>query len=139
MKWPEIFFATFGGLRGAVSLILAQVVVTEQNPNADSGDRKVTAQVSQCAMLPRSWFTTLLESPCLKEMHARRRAARVAAKIASQSACQDLSLPGSQAFSLYRCSVSRRCRRGRTNAGCAQLLVLKLAFPCSLTAQVLHL
>ena len=46
MTWGEITFTTFGGLRGAVSLILAQVVVTEQSPNSDLRNRKVTAQVS---------------------------------------------------------------------------------------------
>ena len=45
MSWDEITFATFGGLRGAVSLILAQVVVTEQAPHSDLQNRKVTAQV----------------------------------------------------------------------------------------------
>lgn len=46
MSWAEIVFATIGGLRGAVSLILAQVVVTEQNPDPSMQDRKVTAEVS---------------------------------------------------------------------------------------------
>ncbi len=46
MTWGEITFTTFGGLRGAVSLILAQVVVTEQSPKSDLQNRKVTAQVS---------------------------------------------------------------------------------------------
>ena len=45
MSWPEIFFTTFGGLRGAVSLILAQAVVTEQAPNPTLQNQKVTAQV----------------------------------------------------------------------------------------------
>lgn len=45
MSWAEIVFATIGGLRGAVSLILAQVVVTEQNPDPSMQDRKVTAEV----------------------------------------------------------------------------------------------
>jgi len=44
MTWNEITFTTFGGLRGAVSLILAQVVVTEQAPHSDLQNRKVTAQ-----------------------------------------------------------------------------------------------
>lgn len=47
MTWNEITFATFGGLRGAVSLILAQVVVTEQAPHSDLQNRKVTAQVEK--------------------------------------------------------------------------------------------
>lgn len=41
----EILFATIGGLRGAVSLILTQVVVTEQNPDPTLANRKVTAEV----------------------------------------------------------------------------------------------
>lgn len=43
LELPSILFATFGGLRGAVSLILAQMVVTEQDTGKEN--RKVTAQV----------------------------------------------------------------------------------------------
>ena len=46
MSWQEIIFTTFGGLRGAVSLILAQAVVTEQAPNPTLQNQKVTAQVN---------------------------------------------------------------------------------------------
>ena len=52
MDWREIVFTTFGGLRGAVSLILAQAVVTEQAPNPTLQNQKVTAQVSTAW---RSW------------------------------------------------------------------------------------
>jgi hypothetical protein len=49
MSLAEIVFATIGGLRGAVSLILAQVVVTEQNPDPTLESRKVTAEVPTLA------------------------------------------------------------------------------------------
>ncbi len=45
MTMSEILFATIGGLRGAVSLILTQVVVTEQNPDPTLANRAVTAEV----------------------------------------------------------------------------------------------
>ncbi len=54
MSWAEIVFATIGGLRGAVSLILAQVVVTEQNPDPTLQDRKVTAEVRAELSAPHS-------------------------------------------------------------------------------------
>ena len=42
----EVVFATIGGLRGAISLILAQMVVTEQNPDPNNPEQqRVTAQV----------------------------------------------------------------------------------------------
>ena len=49
MSLTEMIFSTLGGLRGAVSLILAQMVVTE-NPNpGDLDTKRVTAQVG-CAL-----------------------------------------------------------------------------------------
>ena len=41
---PVILFATFGGLRGAVSLILAQMLVTQQDQLEKSKDMLQTAQ-----------------------------------------------------------------------------------------------
>ena len=47
MSLTEMIFSTLGGLRGAVSLILAQMVVTE-NPNpGDLDTKRVTAQVGR--------------------------------------------------------------------------------------------
>ena len=43
---PVILFTTFGGLRGAVSLILAQMLVTQQDRLQKSGDMLQTAQVT---------------------------------------------------------------------------------------------
>ncbi|DBA77107.1 hypothetical protein WJX77_005031 [Trebouxia sp. C0004] len=43
---PVILFTTFGGLRGAVSLILAQMLVTQQDRLQKSGDMLQTAQMS---------------------------------------------------------------------------------------------
>ena len=43
---PVILFATFGGLRGAVSLILAQMLVSQQDEQQKSRDMLQTAQVS---------------------------------------------------------------------------------------------
>lgn len=48
----EILFTTIGGLRGAVSLILTQVVVTEQNPDPTLANRKVTAEVRPLPTYP---------------------------------------------------------------------------------------
>ena len=42
---PVILFTTFGGLRGAVSLILAQMLVTQQDQLQKSKDMLQTAQV----------------------------------------------------------------------------------------------
>ena len=42
---PVVLFATFGGLRGTVSLILAQMLVTQQDLTQKSGDMLQTAQV----------------------------------------------------------------------------------------------
>ena len=44
IPWNATIFLTFGGLRGAISLILAQLLVTQQEPAEDVG---VTAQVHQ--------------------------------------------------------------------------------------------
>jgi len=41
MSWSEIVFTTVGGLRGAISLILVQQVVTESSPGQE--DQKVNA------------------------------------------------------------------------------------------------
>lgn len=43
MSCSEIIFTTVGGLRGAISLILVQQVVTESSPGQE--DQKVTAEV----------------------------------------------------------------------------------------------
>lgn len=43
---PVILFATFGGLRGAVSLILAQMLVSQQDQQQKSRDMLQTAQVT---------------------------------------------------------------------------------------------
>ena len=46
MSLGEVVFATVGGLRGAISLVLAQVLVTQANPNPEQKDQqRVTAQV----------------------------------------------------------------------------------------------
>ena len=42
---PVVLFATFGGLRGTVSLILAQMLVTQQDQTQKSKDMEQTAQV----------------------------------------------------------------------------------------------
>ena len=42
---PVVLFATFGGLRGTVSLILAQMLVTQQDQIQKSKDMLQTAQV----------------------------------------------------------------------------------------------
>lgn len=47
---PVILFATFGGLRGAVSLILAQMLVSQQDQQQKSRDMLQTAQVSVVCM-----------------------------------------------------------------------------------------
>ena len=47
---PVILFATFGGLRGAVSLILAQMLVSQQDQQQKSRDMLQTAQVSNMFM-----------------------------------------------------------------------------------------
>ena len=66
MSWPEIIFTTFGGLRGAVSLILAQAVVTEQAPNPTLQNQKVTAQVrAACCCMPATLFRQF--TPALRE------------------------------------------------------------------------
>ncbi|KAK9840543.1 hypothetical protein WJX81_000451 [Elliptochloris bilobata] len=44
MSWSEIIFTTVGGLRGAISLILVQQVVTESAPGQE--DQKVTAELA---------------------------------------------------------------------------------------------
>ena len=48
---PVILFATFGGLRGAVSLILAQMLVSQQDQQQKSRDMLQTAQVSYCIII----------------------------------------------------------------------------------------
>ena len=48
---PVILFTTFGGLRGAVSLILAQMLVTQQDRLQKSSDMLQTAQVSSVHLL----------------------------------------------------------------------------------------
>ena len=40
----EVIFATIGGLRGAISLILAQAVITEQAPERGE-DKHINAEV----------------------------------------------------------------------------------------------
>ncbi|KAK9828685.1 hypothetical protein WJX72_001519 [[Myrmecia] bisecta] len=44
LELPSIIFATVGGLRGAVSLILVQMVVTEQDPTSEN--KRVIAQIA---------------------------------------------------------------------------------------------
>ena len=46
---PEVIFTTFGGLRGAVSLILAQAAVAEDK-DAGVKAQRITAQVSPHAL-----------------------------------------------------------------------------------------
>ena len=41
----EVVFSAIGGLRGAISLILAQMVVTEHRPGEASQNSRVIAQV----------------------------------------------------------------------------------------------
>lgn len=46
MSAGEILFSTVGGLRGAISLILAQMLVTQSHPNAEQKvQQRVQAQV----------------------------------------------------------------------------------------------
>ena len=46
MSAGEILFSTVGGLRGAISLILAQMLVTQSQPNPEQRDQqRVQAQV----------------------------------------------------------------------------------------------
>lgn len=46
MSVGEILFSTVGGLRGAISLILAQMLVTQSHPNPEQRDQqRVQAQV----------------------------------------------------------------------------------------------
>lgn len=46
MSAGEIVFSTVGGLRGAISLILAQMLVTQLSPNPEAKDQqRVIAQV----------------------------------------------------------------------------------------------
>ena len=56
---PVILFATFGGLRGAVSLILAQMLVSQQDQQQKSRDMLQTAQVSYVIPTPGCLFMTL--------------------------------------------------------------------------------
>lgn len=42
----EVVFSSIGGLRGAISLILAQMVVTEHRPGESGSNGRVLAQVS---------------------------------------------------------------------------------------------
>lgn len=44
MSWGVVLFTTFGGLRGAVSLILAQILVLDQEQKVLS-NRRITAEV----------------------------------------------------------------------------------------------
>ena len=59
----EVVFATIGGLRGAISLILAQMVVTEQGPEHKKGQR-ITAEARQAAPHLAGW-SPWLASPAL--------------------------------------------------------------------------
>lgn len=53
MSPGEILFSTVGGLRGAISLILAQMLVTQFEPNPEEKDsQQVQAQVR--SLVPRS-------------------------------------------------------------------------------------
>jgi NhaP-type Na+/H+ or K+/H+ antiporter len=47
MSWGVVLFTTFGGLRGAVSLILAQILVLDQEKKVLSS-RHITAE-ARCA------------------------------------------------------------------------------------------
>ena len=58
---PVILFATFGGLRGAVSLILAQMLVSQQDQQQKSRDMLQTAQVSCC--INRDYLFCILVEP----------------------------------------------------------------------------
>ena len=49
LEMPEVIFTTFGGLRGAVSLILAQAAVAEDK-DAGVKAQRITAQVSPHAL-----------------------------------------------------------------------------------------
>jgi NhaP-type Na+/H+ or K+/H+ antiporter len=49
MSWGVVLFTTFGGLRGAVSLILAQILVLDQEKKVLSS-RHITAEV-RCAVI----------------------------------------------------------------------------------------
>ncbi len=57
---PVILFTTFGGLRGAVSLILAQMLVTQQDRLQKSGDMLQTAQVTCPTELGHVAYLTIL-------------------------------------------------------------------------------
>lgn len=56
---PVILFATFGGLRGAVSLILAQMLVSQQDQQQKSRDMLQTAQVT-CSTQDCVFFVCVL-------------------------------------------------------------------------------
>ena len=48
MSASEILFSTVGGLRGAISLILAQMLVTQSHPDEEQRDQqRVQAQVQR--------------------------------------------------------------------------------------------
>lgn len=71
---PVILFATFGGLRGAVSLILAQMLVSEQDQQQKSRDMLQTAQVSaiapfcSCSQKAKQNETNRTEQRCEKQV-----------------------------------------------------------------------
>lgn len=52
MDWGSVLFTTFAGLRGAVSLILAQELVLDQSTKA--ANRRVTAEVPPPPLLSGS-------------------------------------------------------------------------------------
>lgn len=49
MSWGVVLFTTFGGLRGAVSLILAQILVLDQEQKVVSS-RHITAEVRRSCL-----------------------------------------------------------------------------------------
>ncbi|KAK9835845.1 hypothetical protein WJX74_009233 [Apatococcus lobatus] len=83
IPWNATIFLTFGGLRGAISLILAQLLVTQQEPAEDVG---VTAQIAlwtsgivlltllfNAPFIPKllDWTGLVQLSPIKAKMHAK--------------------------------------------------------------------
>lgn len=68
---PVILFTTFGGLRGAVSLILAQMLVTQQDRLQKSGDMLQTAQVTCPSAVGHIGCTCVLQLSATAHSYSR--------------------------------------------------------------------
>ena len=87
MSWGTVLFTTFGGLRGAVSLILAQILVLDQEKKVLSS-RHITAEVCHHAKpdAPCLCLTCSLPAATLSEWAAGTPACHSSADIYSQIA-----------------------------------------------------